>query len=134
MKQKQTSMHKQTILRLSSDKSSSYVVNELKKEKYNISEFVLYKTVPKKLQNCPKFTSILFTSPSSIESFVSNFGEKLLENKNVCVIGNYTKSVADKLKSRFNIICPKTATLENMVFELALYKSREKIEEIIFIP
>jgi uroporphyrinogen III methyltransferase / synthase len=119
------------ILRLSSDRSSPYVIDELKKTKYNIDEFVLYHTVFRELKNCPEFTSILFCSSSAIESFVSNFGEVPLKNKNVAVIGVHTEDTAKKLKNHFNIICPQNSTLEDMIFELALYKIRENIKKIL---
>lgn len=119
---------KEKILRLASDKSSKIVFEELSKKWYQIDEFVLYNTRGLKVDKLPNFTSILFTSPSAIDSFIQNFGEEKLQEKTLCVIGDYTKQRAKQLTHELNIVHPETSTLEDLVFELAVYVLRKRIK------
>ena len=122
---------KEKILRLTSNKSSKLIFEELNKKSYQIDELVLYNTKCIKVEKLPDFTSVLFTSPSSIDSFTQRFGEEKLRDKTLCVIGKYTKQRTQQLGIEFNIICPEKSTLEDLVFELAVYVLRKRIKERI---
>ena len=107
------------VVRLCSDKSDSLLTDELKKIAPDTGELISYNNKPVTYDSLPEFDAVLFTSPSTVESFVSNFSITSLKSKKICVIGKPTEKTLKELLPEASVIKGTEATVEDMIFTLA---------------
>lgn len=127
------------IVRLCSDKSSSTLTDELLKLSDNVENINLYTNESIDYDTLPEFDAILFTSPSTVNSFFKFFSPSLFinqesngehremkptcgDNKIISVIGEPTKNSLSKVANFANVIKSNEATVYDMVYSLAVRK------------
>ncbi len=117
------------VLRLRSDLAGEKLDVELRKMAASVADFVLYKNQPAHYDRLPPFDAALFTSVSSVAAFFENFPPSMLENKIVCAIGNPTASKLKELLPCAEIVQGTAATVESMVYALAVKQISSKLGE-----
>lgn len=108
------------ILRLRSEKAGDKFSNFIIDAGAIVSDVIAYKTEYVKYDKLPEFDSVLFTCPSILDKFISDYGELSLKEKEISVIGMPTKN---RLKKYFPDIEPlvgKEVSVESMVEALAI--------------
>ncbi|UDQ97711.1 uroporphyrinogen-III C-methyltransferase [Lentisphaerota bacterium WC36G] len=115
------------IVRLKSNIAPAKLVNNLTENGFkNINEITVVKNKAQcyssdDLNCCGDINAVMFCSPSAVTSFVKNFSEKSLINKDIIVIGEPTKNKVIELanikdnNSEINLIVAHEATVNAMV-------------------
>jgi uroporphyrinogen III methyltransferase/synthase len=92
------------ILRLRSAKAGSEVAKAFRKVGAKVVDLVLYDNVNEIHPSLPKFDDVFFASASGVESFLEQYGEKMLKGKGVYVMGQPTlAALPEKFKKKAKI-------------------------------
>ena len=110
------------VIRLCSDQTTTELSRQLSRTGAKVIDLKLYRNQPLKHDSLPEFDSIIFTSPSTVKSFINNFGSEQLTDKTVCVIGSPTKRQIKKLAIECNLLQSNEATIASQLFSLATYQ------------
>ncbi|QSH41822.1 uroporphyrinogen-III synthase [Lentisphaerota bacterium ZTH] len=107
------------VLRLRSDLATKSLAEKLQLSGAEVTDKVFYCNRQEKPGRLPEFEVVMFTSSSCVESFVSNYGAAVLNDKKVCVIGPPTAEKAEELLDDAEIIEAGECTVEAMALSLA---------------
>ena len=118
-----------TVLRLRSDLAGEKLDEQLRQMAASVTDFVLYKNQPVHYDRLPPFDAVLFTSVSSVMAFFENFPPSMLADKTICAIGNPTASRLKELLPGVEIVQGTEATVESMVYALAVKQISSKLGE-----
>ena len=104
--------------------------DELKKLSNNVENINFYTNESINYDTLPEFDAILFTSPSTVNSFFEKFPNSSLDNKIISVIGEPTRISLSKAANFADVIKSSEATVYDMVYSLAVREVINLINEI----
>jgi hydroxymethylbilane synthase len=118
-----------TVLRLRSGLAGEKLNEQLRAMAAAVTDFVLYANQPAHCDKLPPFDAALFTSVSSATAFFESFAPSTLENKIICAIGNPAASKLKELLPGAEIVQGSEATVESMIYALAVKQISSKLGE-----
>ena len=107
------------VLRFKSDKATSKVADHLRELDAEVKECILYHNTMVQHDECPDFDTVFFTSGSTVDSFMEQFGKEALEQKNILCIGQPSASALVKWQLEPTIVS-RTSTIPHSIEALAV--------------
>ena len=112
--------HNSTILRLHSSLAPITFSDRLRKEGFIVDDELLYRINPINYDSQPHFDAILFSSPSTVERFVEEFGSDDLNGKIIVAIGKPTAKTIKHYGLKY--LLANDSSMEAMIETLALFQ------------
>ena len=119
----------QKILRLRSQKAGSGLADGLRAAGAEVEDCILYENRVIEYDRCPEFDSVFFASASAVESFVSQWGADVLQDKLILAIGGPTQKALADAGLEADVV-GAMATVDKSLNSLAVYAVTRRIEDV----
>ena len=108
------------VLRLRSDKAGDELANKLAETGAHVIDSIIYENSPVLHNSLPDFDVIFFSSSSTVESFIEQWGEESLRDKKLLTIGKPTAQALLKYKLLPTLVS-KESTVYGAISSLASF-------------
>ena len=108
------------VLRLRSDKAGDELANKLAETGAHVIDSIIYENSPVLHNSLPDFDVIFFSSSSTVESFIEQWGEESLRDKKLLTIGKPTAEALLKYKLLPTLVS-KESTVYGAISSLASF-------------
>ena len=114
-----------SVLRLRSNQAGEHVANDLRNHGFQVTDAVLYRTVPVRYADMPDHDAVIFTSGSTVRAFLENWGQKALAATTTAVIGRPTAAALQSSGIVPDVIAPEMSVAATIHVLAGWYVTRQ---------